>query len=134
MPGVSAYDLSYRYSVGSRGGSIMGIGSLQRKPVRGMILAFTATSSADLADIPATVIDIWPRLPSGNYMVELEYGEPVRLGPYLITQIGALVSELYIPCRADQRWPRATPSGFQHRMHRAVSGGTYPASGSLALV
>ncbi len=112
----------------------MGIGSLQRKPMHGMILAFTATSSADLADIPATVIDIWPRLPSGDYLVELEYSEPVRLGSHVITQIGALVSELYVPCRADQRWPRATPRGFQHRVGRAVSGGTYPASGSLALV
>jgi hypothetical protein len=121
MPGVSAYDLSYRYSVGSRGGNVMGIGSLQRKPVPGMILAFTASSSADLADIPATVIDIWPRLPSGDYLVELEYGEPVRLGPHVITRIGALVSELYGPCRAEQRWPRATPSGFRHHMGRAVS-------------
>jgi len=111
----------------------MGNGSLQLKPVRGMILAFTAASSADLAHIPAIVIDIWPRLPSGDYLVELEYGEPVRLGPHLITQIGALVSELYIPCRADERWPRATPSGFRHRMPRAVSGGATPASGSLAL-
>jgi hypothetical protein len=91
----------------------MGTGSLQLKPMRGMILAFIATSSADLADIPATVIDIWPRLPSGDYLVELEYGEPVRLGPHLITQIGALVSELYVPCRADRRWLRATPSRFR---------------------
>jgi hypothetical protein len=98
-----------------------------------MILAFTATSSADLADIPATVIDIWPRLPSGDYLVELEYGEPVRLGPHVITHIGALVSELYVPCRAERHWPRATPSDFQHCMRRAVSGGSYPASGSLAL-
>jgi hypothetical protein len=112
----------------------MGIGSLQRKPVRGMILAFTPTSSADLAGIPATVIDIWPRLPSGDYLVELEYGEPVRLGSHMITQIGALVSELYVPCRAEQRWPRATPSGFQHSMGRAVSRRTYPTSGSLAMV
>ena len=111
----------------------MGTRSLQPKPIRGMILAFTATSSSDLADIPAIVIDIWPRLPSGDYLVELEYSEPVRLGPHLITQIGALVSELYVPCRADERCPRTTPSGFQHHMRRMVSGGTYPASGSLAL-
>ena len=76
-------------------------GSFQGKPVRGMILAFSAASSADLAGIPATVIDVWPRLPSGDYLVELEYGEPVRLGPHVITHIGALVSELYVPCRAD---------------------------------
>jgi hypothetical protein len=117
-----------------RGGNVMGIDSLQRKPVRGMILAFTATSSADLAGIPATVIDIWPRLPSGDYLVELEYSGPVRLGPHLITQIGALASELYAPCRADQRWPRATPREFQHGMRRMISGSTSPASGRLALV
>src|SRR4051812_12788205 len=93
-------------------------GSFKLKPVRGMILAFTVTSSADLADIPATVIDIWPRLPSGDYLVELDYGEPVRLGPHVITQIGALVSELYVPWHADQRWPRAIPSEFQQRMRR----------------
>ena len=112
----------------------MGIGSLQRKPVRGMILAFTAASSADLAGIPATVIDIWPRLPSGDYLVELEYSAPVRLGPHLITQIGALVSELYAPCRADQRWPRATPSEFQHGMLHGVSRSASPTSGRLAPV
>ena len=111
----------------------MGTRSLQPKPTRGMILAFTAASSADLANIPAIVIDIWPRLPSGDYLVELEYREPVRLGPHLITHIGALLSELYVPCRADQRWPYTTPSEFQHRMPRAVSGGTYPTSGNLAL-
>jgi hypothetical protein len=98
-----------------------------------MLLAFTAASSVDLANIPAIVIDIWPRLPSGDYLVELEYGEPVRLGPHLITHIGALLSELYVPCRADERWPYTTPSAFQHRMPRGVSGGTYPTSGSLAL-
>ena len=75
----------------------MSNGSLQLKPVRGMIMAFTAISSADLAHIPAIVIDIWPRLPSGDYLVELEYSAPVRLGPHLITQLGALVSELYVP-------------------------------------
>jgi hypothetical protein len=111
----------------------MSTGSLKLKPVRGMILAFTASSSADLADIPATVIDIWPRLPSGDYLVELEYSEPVRLGPHVITHIGALVSELYVPCRADHHWPRATPSGFQHHMRRGVSRETYPASVSLVL-
>jgi hypothetical protein len=42
---VSAYDLSCRSSVCSRGGSVMSTGSIQLKPVRGMILAFTAASS-----------------------------------------------------------------------------------------
>jgi hypothetical protein len=111
----------------------MGTQSLQSKPTRGMILAFTAASSVDLANIPAIVIDIWPRLPSGDYVVELQYGEPVRLGPHLITHIGALLSELYVPCRADERWAYTTPSGFQHRMPREVSGETNPTPGSLAL-
>jgi len=113
LPDVSVYDLS------ERRGNIMSISSL--KPARGMSLAFTATSSADLAGIPATVIDIWPRLPSGDYLVELQYSEPVRLGPHVISQIGALVSELYVPRRADQRWQGATPSAAQHHMVRAVS-------------
>ena len=96
----------------------MSNGSLQLKPVRGMILAFTATSSADLAHIPAIVIDIWPRLPSGDYLVELEYSEPVRLGPHLITQLGALLSELYVPPHANGP--------------HAVSGGNHAASGRIA--
>ena len=111
----------------------MSNGSLQLKPVRGMLLAFTAASSADLAHIPATVIDIWPRLPSGDYLVELEYSEPVRLGPHLITQIGALVSELYVPARANGPWSRAKASESQHCMPHAVSGGSQATRGRVAM-
>ena len=110
----------------------MSNGSLQLKPIRGMMLAFTAASSADLAHIPATVIDIWPRLPSGDYLVELEYSEPVRLGPHVITHIGALVSELYVPARANRPWSRAIASVSQHCLPHAVSGGNHATRGRVA--
>jgi hypothetical protein len=87
-----------------------------------MIFAFTAASSAELADIPATVIDIWPRLPSGDYLVVLEYGQPVRLENHLVTQIGALVSELYVPCSADARCPSTPRIGFQRRTRGPMRG------------
>ena len=106
--------------------------SLQSKPTRGMILAFTAASSVDLANIPAIVIDIWPSLPSGDYLVELEYSEPVRLGAHLITQVGALVSELYVPPRANRSWSHAVAGGFQHERPHAVSGASHAASSRIA--
>jgi hypothetical protein len=48
----------------------------------------------------------------------------------VVRQIGALLSELHVPCRADQRWPHARPE--QQSMRRGASRETYPASGSLA--
>jgi hypothetical protein len=100
----------------------MGTESVQIKPARGIILAFSADSSAELADIPATVVDIWPRLPSGDYLVVLEYSHPVRLGKHQITQIGALVSELYVPRSAAERWPRVLHVVLQPSGRDGVSG------------
>jgi hypothetical protein len=110
----------------------MGIEIVQRKPARGMVLAFTAVSSAELAHKPATVIDIWPRLPSGDYLVVLEYEQPVRLGKHLITQIGALASELYVPCNAAARGRSTLGGGFQRSMATRRADGRYLDSGSLS--
>jgi hypothetical protein len=119
----------------------MSNGSLQLKPVRGMILAFTATSSADLAHIPAIVIDIWPRLPSGDYLVELEYSEPVRLGSHLITQLGALVSELYVPPREralvtchSERIPALRASHGERREPRCQRPHRQPVTGNTVAI
>jgi hypothetical protein len=96
------------------------IEAIQIKPARGMVLAFTPMSSAELADRPARVIDIWPRLPSGDYLVVLEYEEPVRLGKHLITQIGALVSELHVPRGAVGRGRSTLRVGFQRSVGRTA--------------
>ena len=51
----------------------------QPKPRLGMTLAFKPAASEALADIPAHVIDIWPRFRSGDYLVRLEYAQPVKV-------------------------------------------------------
>ena len=68
----------------------------------GMTLAFTPASSTSLAGIPATVIYIWPRFHSGEYLVTLEFARPVRYRCTWITQIDAFVSELE-PVRSTQQ-------------------------------
>ena len=62
-----------------------------------MTLAFKPAVSEALADIPARVIEIWPRLGSGDYLVTLEYEQPVKCGRELIRHIDAFFSELYQP-------------------------------------
>jgi hypothetical protein len=111
----------------------MDIETMQIKPARGMVLAFTAQSSAELAGKPATVIDIWPRLPSGDYLVVLEYDQPVRLGKHLITQIGALVSELHVPRGAATRGRSTLRGGFQRSVGPTASrwSNTGPGSASI---
>ncbi len=64
------------------------------KPIPGMTLAFTSTTEPGLAGIPAQVRYVWPRCPSGDYLVTLEYVQAVKLGNAYIQQIEAFVSEL----------------------------------------
>lgn len=75
------------------------------KPVRGMTMAFKQTASQSLAGIPATIVDIWPRFRSGDYLVTLEYATPVKFRKALIRHIDAFISELDTIDAADQ--PRA---------------------------
>ena len=65
-----------------------------RKPAVGMRLTFASTACAELAGIPAEVTYIWPRFRSGDYLVTLEYAQPVKLGKTLIRHIDVFVSEL----------------------------------------
>ena len=67
------------------------------KPVLGMTVAFRPSAEADLADVPARVVAIWPRLRSGEYLVTLEYARPIACHHELIQQVEAFMSELYQP-------------------------------------
>ena len=67
------------------------------RPRLGMVLTFKASASQALAGIPGTVVEIWPRFRSGDYLVTLEYDRPVRLDNTLIRHIGAFASELEQP-------------------------------------
>lgn len=88
---------------------------IQPKPRLGMTLAFKAGASESLAEIPATVVYVWPRFRSGDYLVTLQYPEPVRLEHKFITQIDAFLSELQVagPCDKAQipqlSWSRLWP-------------------------
>ena len=64
------------------------------KPVVGMTLTFKATAETSLAGVPATVVDIWPRFRSGDYLVTLEYAQPVKVGNELVRRIDAFMCEL----------------------------------------
>ncbi len=64
------------------------------KPKLGMTLAFKPASEPQLADVPARIVRVWPRFPSGDYLVTLEYARPVKLRNVYLRQIDAFVSEL----------------------------------------
>ncbi len=67
------------------------------KPSLGMTLAFKEEPSDPLSGVPARVIHIWPRFRSGDYLVTLEYAEPVKTRQGMIAHIDAFMSELYQP-------------------------------------
>jgi hypothetical protein len=64
------------------------------KPAVGMDMAFKPDSSSSLAGIPARVTYVWPRFRSGDYLVTLEYAQPVKFRNTLIKHIDAFTSEL----------------------------------------
>lgn len=63
----------------------------------GKMLAFKRTTSAVLCDIPAKVVQVWPPFRTGNCLVTLSYEPPVRLEDKDVSQVDALISELYAP-------------------------------------
>jgi hypothetical protein len=81
------------------------------KPALGMTFAFTPGAGADLAGIPATVVYVWPRFRSGEYLVTLEFPWPVKYGREVITQLDAFLSEL-----------EPVPQPLCHRMLRPLQG------------
>ncbi len=66
----------------------------QPRPAKGMAVSFKTGASETLAGIPARVTDIWPRLASGDYLVTLEYSQPVKFRNSFITHIEAFMSDL----------------------------------------
>ena len=70
------------------------------KPALGMTLAFKETSSDPLAGISGRVIHIWPRFRSGDYLVTLEFEQPVKTKEGPIAHIDVFLSELCEPVAA----------------------------------
>lgn len=66
----------------------------EAKPMVGMILAFKHDPSHPLGAIPAKIIYVWPRFRSGDYLVTLEYDQPIKFKNEFITRIDAFMSEL----------------------------------------
>jgi hypothetical protein len=67
------------------------------KPTVGMAVTFKSDSSPTLAGIPARISFVWPRFRTGDYLVTLEYAEPVKFRNALIKHIDAFISELEQP-------------------------------------
>ncbi len=70
------------------------------RPRLGMTLAFKPSAEATLAGIPAHIVHVWPRFHSGDYLVTLEFAQPVKVRNVFIRQIDAFVSELDQPSAA----------------------------------
>ena len=82
----------------------MTTGTTYAKPRLGMTLAFPATPAEPLAGIAGRVVYIWPRFRSGDYLVTLEYPEPVKTKEGLIAHIDAFMSELCPVVRGRPAW------------------------------
>ncbi len=98
------------------------------KLARGMTLAFKREALKELADIPARVIDVWPRFRSGDYLVTLEYAQPVQVEHDFIRHIEAFASELY-QVEAAVSAPRVAPrqtTGISFRLAWNQLAKSYP--------
>lgn len=86
------------------------------KPVVGMTMTFKDSAETSLAGVPATVVDIWPRFRSGDYLVTLEYAQPVKVGKELVRRIDAFLCELDEVVRHElAREVNATPASSFRR-------------------
>ncbi len=90
------------------------VSTIRVKPRLGMPLTFIATASPELAGIAGTVTHVWPRFRSGDYLVTLEYAQPVRLCNQFIRHIDAFLSELEPPARPISDGLSSEESGSQH--------------------
>lgn len=61
----------------------------------GAVVAFKPVASSALADIPARVTHILARLASGEYLVTLEYAQPVVVRAERAPRVDALTSSFY---------------------------------------
>jgi|GEM_PF-5542528 len=60
----------------------------------GTTVAFKTTASTWLANLPAKVSQIIARLHNGDYLVSLEYDQPVKFRDEHVVRIDALASDL----------------------------------------
>ena len=74
-----------------------------KRPATGMTVAFKAAYSESLAGIPATITCILGHFPSGDYLVTLEYAQPVKFRAYFIRHIEAFASELDVVSASKRR-------------------------------
>jgi hypothetical protein len=61
----------------------------------GAVVAFKPAASQSLADIPARVTHVLARLANGEYLVTLEYAQPVLIRSERATRVDAVSSSLY---------------------------------------
>lgn len=66
-------------------------------PEVGRVVAFKPTASQRLAHIPGRIKRIVAQLNNGDYLVSLEYNEPVKFGDERVLHIDAFASHLYQP-------------------------------------
>ncbi len=78
------------------------------KPTVGMVVTFKSDASPMLAGIPARISFVWPRFRTGDYLVTLEYAEPVKFRNALIKHIDAFISELEQPTAVQHPAAAAT--------------------------
>lgn len=63
-------------------------------PAVGTVVTFRSTASQRLAGIPGRVSHIIGRLSNGDYLVTLEYDQPIKLGSERVRRVDALTSQL----------------------------------------
>lgn len=66
-------------------------------PEVGIVVAFKPTASQRLAHIPGRIKRVVAQLKNGDYLVSLEYTEPVKFGDERVRLIDAFTSHLYRP-------------------------------------
>lgn len=64
------------------------------RPKVGMVLTFKAEACTCLVGIPGHIIHVWPRFRSGDYLVTLEYAQPIWFGKQFVEHMDAFLSEL----------------------------------------
>jgi hypothetical protein len=63
-------------------------------PSVGTVVTFRSVASKHLAGIPGRVSHIIGRLTNGDYLVTLEYDQPIKLGAERVLRVDALSSQL----------------------------------------
>jgi hypothetical protein len=80
-------------------------------PASGMTVTFTPVAEPDLAGREAAIVEVWPRCRSGDYLVTLQYAEPLLHGNDFVYQMEAFMSELVV-LHMPQRAQTSTPPWY----------------------